>query len=367
MNIVAFSHSPLSWRPLLPVVCELAGRGHEITIQTTRAEWRGMPTFQMAFRPRFVIGINKAVLDWVSRLDGFEKEWKEAQASIHYQRHFVPEEYDCAVATTKDLKRLKCLELDINGNMQTFAIGCQHWPVVLRDNFDPQTATYLNRYADGMPAAFVRGHPFEMAHKLSTLLPGRRAVPCGFPHLDRLQAGSDMDHMRWSDRLHLIHHGGYRGLSGHEWMLSILRVANTAGYLPSVSPHGIHGWGYGAQDLQRVINRAGVPCLILRAGWWPTVDDCGVILTTGSATIYDLWSLGKRNVLVLDYLGGGRSRPFQMFPDILVKSEAELAERLRAGWVTATAPLTLEVIEAFAKTHTGHGAEIAADVVEGKR
>lgn len=385
MNILAFAHSPLAWRPLLPVVVELARRSHTITIQTTRANWRGLPTFQMAFRPRFVTGINKSMLDWVSRLDGFGEAWEKAQERIRYTRWFVPEHYDCALATTKELDELRNLEREINGCMKTFAIGCQHWPVMLRHRFDPWNEESGSKRDEGVPAPFKAGHPFADYHRFGGMLYEREMIPCGFPHLDQYPQIAPSQ----GNRVHLIHHGGYRGLKGHAWMLSILRACHEAGYVPSISAHGIHGYGYAWQDLSAAIHKArmprilgnpqgwqslvdqlglqGTPVIIAGGTWRTIVSECAVVLTTGSATIYDLWSIGHRNVLVLDYLGGGRSKAFQVVPDILVRSEQELIRRLRERQYAPTNHWTSEIIDAFSSLHTGCSTKTAADVVEGKQ
>jgi len=71
---------------------------------------------------------------------------------------------------------------------------------------------------------------------------------------------------------------------------------------------------------------------------------------------------------VLAFAGGERWKKFEMFPDLILRTPKDLEELL--SFKIPTEPrrtLTTEVMAAYRSIHTGQGAKIAADVIEGKR
>ena len=345
---------------------ELSHRGHQITVQTTRPNWLGMPTYQMDWRPTNVTGINKASLAWLAGKIGYGEEWQAVQDWIVYERWFVPEEQDAAVATTKDMRFLRDMGLRINGYMTTYAVGYQHFPAVITVGDSAWTDKLLSVNPPPlMPEAFTETHPFGAAHGFGGLPLSDRVTPCGFPHLDkvRIDCGSRMNAV-------LIQHpGGHRGIDGHAWLANICKTLDFAGLRVYVCPHFIPGRGYDAGNLGTALaSHGGLQAHMIR-NWWEVAGDCDLILTAGSSAAYELWSVGLTNVFILGYVGGKRHEKFGLFQDLMIESPEALRKLLRGlpGSAQATGALTKDVMAAYRSLHTGQGAKTAADVMEGKR
>ena len=349
----------LHWRSLIPVACELVSRGHAITVQTTHAEWRGMPTFQMHWTPTRVTGVNKTSLAWLAGRMGYQQEWVKAQGCIEYRRHLAPKEDECVVSTTKDMDFLKLFKQEFP-EKNAMAIGYQHVPVCLSMG----RLAERRRYPDEMSPPFLIGHPFERLHRFAEVYAGNTAYPCGFPHLDKVQ----ISHSTKQNAVLIQHPGGHRGISGHGWLVETGRVLASAGYRMFICPHFLPGFGYGADAIGRALVRASIPSWQIVKHWWDVAGQCDLILTTGSSAAYEMWAVGLTNIFILGYLGGTRHEKFQMFSDLLVESPEALGKLLRGlpGSAQATEALTREVMEAYRSVHNGRGAKTAADVIEGK-
>jgi len=349
MRIVFFASHLLHHRVLLPVVCELTKRGHDITVQTNRAAWRGLPSCQMALKPTMVTGINEASLDWVADLISYHCVWKKAKERIKFARYFVPEEYDCAVSTTKDMARLESLRRPINGYTSGVAIGYQHLPAVVVLG----RAMERNRYPTEMPDAFRIGSPFESRHQFRNLYSGNTVYPCGFPHLDHVAAGPKVD----SNEVLIIEHGAGRKMPfrNDDWLGRILSDIRDCGLKPVIAKHALRG----------LFAPRYTSAVETVSSWWPRAARVKLILTTGSSCMYEMWSIGLRNAFVVGYEGGGRAEAFRMFPDIYLAHREQLRAVLRCPELQQPRDaVTRKVIEGFQKLHDGKGAKTAADIIE---
>ena len=357
MRILFYASHLLHHRSLIPVMCELSSRGREIVVQTTRPDWLGMPTWQMNWRPTKVTGINRTSLAWLAQLIGYAPEWAGAQPRMQYSRLAGWESADwypphCVVSTTKDvawLRRHQNLLVE-----RVVAIGYQHFPIVMEVGAGPYT------WQD-MPQPFWYEEPFAKAHEFEGIMAWGRGRGCGFPHLDKIPKASTPS---MANIVAIQHHGGYRGLAGHRWIRRLVRIVRYSGFRPHVILHPIPGFGYGERAVHRAVDREGA---IVRRSQWPVAHDATYILTTGSSSAYDYWSVGLKNVYILTYLGGGRDKAFHMFSDICINSEDELKLLLTGKLGRGNYPPTKAVMDAFDAVHTGQGAKTAADVIEGKR
>ena len=311
-----------------------------------------MPTYQMNWRPTKVTGINKTSLAWLAGKMGYAEEWQHAARGWQFgTREAKADRY---VTTTKDPEWARSQHI---AGRRAFTVGYQHIPFV--------TEVRIGEYGPIEPLGpFGPGHPFCKLHKVSEALQGFY-TPCGFPHLDKKPV--DLEAPR--PTVLLQHHGGYRGIAGHRWMIEICLSIVEAGYDAAISAHWIPGLGYDDISLHYAM-KGGFP---YSTGYWFTphwrsvAAKCKLTLTTGSSAAYEMWSVGLKNVYILTYLGGSRDRAFRMFPDICINSEDELKLLLSGRLGKGNYPMTQEVMEAFDSIHTGQGAKIAADVIEGER
>ena len=349
MRILFHASHLLHWRSLIPVACELSRRGHEIVVQTSRPDWLGMPTYQMNWRPTKVTGINKTSLTWLAGKMGWGQEWQSKQPRISYPCLGL-DHLDAAVTTTKDLAWARQQK---EAGIQAFAVGYQHFPAVMQIGVGPCTWAY-------MPKPFWYEEPFAKAHEFEMIMclgPGRS---CGFPHLDKVPKATTLPK---ENIVAIQHHGGYRGLVGHQWLSRLVRIVENSGYRSDVILHPIPGLGYGKRAVGRAVSQRAV----IWDTQWEIADRARYVLTTGSSSAYDHWSVGLKNVYVLTYLGGGRDKAFRTFPDICINSEDELKLLLSGQMWEGNYPMTKEVMDAFETVHTGQGEKTAADVIEGKR
>lgn len=353
MMIQFYASHLLHHRSLIPVMCELSSRGHEIVVQTTRPDWMGLPRLAMEFAPQRVCGVNMPLLDWLARKTGYGYEWWMEIEKCRSGRRM---EGDVYVSTTKDIAWLQD-RLHSTG-CPCFAVGYQHFPVIIRLHRGPV-------FSQDVPDIFTANHPFGRLHNFLPMYFTGDVQTCGFPHLDPVISRRSP----WTIRtVQLQHHGGFRGLKGHDWMRDIAEVVwkSGRGFTFVVSPHWVPGIGYGGKAIRRAL-RGGGPYRLVPS-WWPYAKSADLVLTTGSASMYEFWSVSIQNAMVLTYLGGGRHEHFQMFKDLLIESPEALRRLLDGLPASAqtTEPLTREVTQAFRDVHDGRGAKTAADVIEGK-
>jgi hypothetical protein len=60
-----------------------------------------------------------------------------------------------------------------------------------------------------------------------------------------------------------------------------------------------------------------------KESFWDVAFDSSFIITFGSSAIYELWSVGIKNVYIFDFIGSERSRRFSYFESVFVKSSDE--------------------------------------------
>ena len=359
MRILFYASHLLHHRSLIPVMIELSRRGHAIVIQTTRPDCLGMPTYQMNWRPTKVTGINRTSLNWLAGKMGYGEEWQ--QASGGWQLGMREAKADQYVTTTKDMGWL----WGQSPNGGRFAVGYQHIPVICETSF---ISGWIYAPSEGgLPNPFVRPHAFAVSHEFGRLFEGCSVSRCGFPHLDKTPV--DLEVPR--PTVLVQHSGGHRGITGHRWMIDVCREAVEAGYDAAISAHWIPGVGYDDISLHYAM-KAKFPW---STGYWFTPDwrsvagGCSLILTTGSSAAYEMWAVGLTNVFVLGYVGGQRQEKFRLFPDLTIESPEALRKLLKGlpRSAQATEPLTRTVMEAYQSIHTGQGAKMAADVIEGRQ
>ena len=353
MRILFYASHLLHHRSLIPVMCELSHRGHEIVVQTTRPDWMGMPTWQMNWRPTKVTGVNRTSLAWLAGKMGYSEEWQQAAGSGQFGMGAA--RADWYVTTTKDMQWL----LSLRPSWRC-AIGYQHLPAII--SLDSRGIWFPSDF----PTAFRPHHPFEDLHHFSQTMKQGVCIPCGFPHLDdkvRIDFGSRMNAV-------LIQHpGGSRGIDGHAWLANICKALDFAGLRVYVCPHYIPGHGYDAASLVIALARHGFLRAHMVRHWWEVAGYCDLILTTGSSAAYEMWAVGLTNVFVMNIAGGHRHEKFGIFKDLMLDSAGDLRRLVRSlpGSAQATEPLTRDVMAAYRSLHTGQGVKPAADVIEGKR
>ena len=59
----------------------------------------------------------------------------------------------------------------------------------------------------------------------------------------------------------------------------------------------------------------------MTSSYWDEVEKSYLIVSLGSSSLYELYSMGASQIVICDFFGRARSSKFSMFPEILISDE----------------------------------------------
>ena len=344
MKSILFFHShTLYAKATIPIALACLDRGWQITFAVNRLtffgkSW-GFSDKSIKRKPTAVKILNPESFDFVSGLIGLNSPWHAATADINYSRvgEFSPKSFDAIVGTIKDIVKLS--NFSASGT-PTFAVGYEHLPILARVGNYLESST-VSRSTESV---FFSDNEFSNCHGFTEIVKGHDVRLNAFTHLDQVYA-SGLTSTNSGDQVLIFHPGGYRNIvsapgddkdkcyAGQKALLERLCLPLIEqGLTPCVKVHPLRAQYHDYEDLQYIcssiekqhkLRKQSIKILGPKELFWKTAFNSAFIITFGSTAMYELWSVGLKNVHVCNFEGTTRSENFEFFPSVFINTISE--------------------------------------------
>lgn len=373
MRVLALHTQTLYARATIPVLVELAARGHDVVVERQRHGLNSFGDRYVRSHPTDVKIVDRDSLRYVARLAGYGDDWARVEERIALAR--PRGRFDLVLGTTKDLERLR--EVAVRTDARALAVGYQHMPFLVAPAGETPLAARRS--------ALLEENPFTAEHAFLDILRPYAAAAAGFTFMDRVREAP----VEPRDELVLLHSGGWRGIeteAGEPRAAALgkqaavleraLLPALEAGLRPVVKIHPLRARDHDGADVEELARgleaRHGVAegtiDVLGPDEWaWSRILGAALVAGYGSSSLYELWSAGLRNAVVLDFEGTARSRRFRLFPSIVLGSHVEYVSLVTEGRFRTLEldPLADTIARAYAELFDGRATARALAAAEG--
>jgi hypothetical protein len=386
MKRILFLHSQtLHAKVTIPLALCFASHGYGVSYLVN------LPTFfgrSFGFSARYIRAnptgvriINPEALQFVARLVGYGDQWSKVRREIGYHLWRRFGQFDAIIATSKNIPWLRSIRAK-HGTL-SFAVGYEHIPFAIKidDPFRSQSDP------SELESVFLTDNAFSQAHRLQEILQSCGLHPCGFTYLDKVyQRYNARD---WSDERFVLvfHPGGYRRVitepgdpravcyaKQRAFLERLCVPLLQAGFKPVVKIHPLRAKFHDLADVQGIVkdivrenglDAESIICIGPESWYWDYAFRSSFILTSGSSSIYELWSVGLRNVFVCDFEGSARSQKFRFFDSICIDSYEEYLDFIstEAFRHRPLDELTAQAFDAYHGLFNGQATQTAYELI----
>ncbi len=340
---------------LIPLAAHCVKQGYQVAFAVNRPvvfrrSW-GFSARYIRNNPTTVGIVSPEALRFVAQIIGYSQDWDSVEGAITYERRPDPSQFDAVIGTTKNLDLLHSIQAQ--HNIQTYAMGYQHMPFVVK------VGGKFNAHAVQKPdTVFIGENPFSASHDFSNLLHNSDWKLTSFLHLGRVhQRQSSGAHAaaQKNDTVLIFHPGGYRDIvtalgaskavsysQQKELIEQICLPLIEVGLKPVLKIHPLRARFHDLADVQKIIRqieierklpRESIQSIGPEAWYWPYALRSRFVLTFGSSSIYELWTVGLSNVFVSSFLGdASRTKKFEFFDSIYLNSKDEYLAMVNGGY-----------------------------------
>jgi len=350
MKSILFIHNhTLYSKVTIPVILSCVENGWNVTIHVNRLTLFGV-SYGFSKRvikknPTGVKVINPKSLEFVADLIGLGDEWRAVKDRINFSiiSQIFPSKFDVVVGTTKNLKRLSSIA---QVHTSVFALGYQHFPVLLKVGADDKEDSC--KYERN--SVFLTKNSFANRHSFPDIVKGHQVVLNSFTFLDVVHRRRT-DVVSKEKTILIFHPGGYRDVissfgdskevcyaSQMNFLKRLCMPLISMGLKPVIKIHPLRARYHDWEDLVILIDEfergnkleKGSIGLIGPEDWfWNLAFNSTLVLTFGSSSIYELWSAGVKNVFVCNFEGVSRSQKFDIFDSIFIDSYEDYLDLLK--------------------------------------
>lgn len=347
MKIFFYSTHTLYSKVLIPLIVKLAGKGHSIYIYKNKPDFLTYDHYRHAGIPASNTFVNRNSFDYVSGIINYSKTWDVVKSGINFTFSRNLSRYDLIIGTTKNLDMLKFFKNKYKGK-DIFAIGYQHMPFVvsLRGNFK----------SVNMPEVclevFRKSNPFSEIHAFSEYISDFDISFRGFSYLDSVYSEYFEKRSMEDDKKYVLifHPGGYRGVitkmgegkkrsyaKQAEFLRTVCLPVLKEGLIPVIKAHPLAARYHFKEDILEIItslsreNRDFEKIVVEDKSYYKYAYDSDTIVGFGSSSIYELFSMNVKNIIICDFFGKARSRKFTFMDGIFLKDAAEYNDFWKRG------------------------------------
>lgn len=319
MKILFYLTRTLYAKVLIPLIIKLVNNDHQIYVSGNRF-------------------INRSSFDFVAGISGYSGEWSNVKNKVRFALFYNPGVFDAIIGTTKNMEVLRALWAKYS-QRKVFAVGYQHMPFIisLDGNFRHQ-----NLPQDCMDT-FVNENLFSKMHRFPEYISGNKISFRGFSYLEKVYADYYLEYIEKSRRVKryvlVFHPGGYRGVvteagdrksTSYEkqkrFLKSICTPILEQGLKPVIKIHPLAARYHFKKDVLDILHDISKDkgdfskIIVEDTNYYKYVYESDTIISFGSSSIYELFSIQVRNVLICNFLGRERSRKFSFMKDIFVET-----------------------------------------------
>jgi hypothetical protein len=335
MRILFYASHTLYTKSLIPLILELS-KQRKIYIATNRFNFMNYSPQTNMTKPTANRYVNKSSYEYVSNLLFIKEHWTEKK-NIKFKFKPLIMGYDLVISTIKDAGKLSKYA-NIFPKTKFLFVGYQHMPFALSRNFIFEKKIDINE-----KNIFLSNNEFNKKHKFKEFIDNVKAddiLFCGFPHIHSIKKHFLQKQNKKDKKYVLIFHpGGYRDVFTaegetkskcfsiqkeifQELCIPIL----TKGLIPVIKIHPLAAQYHFQKDIEKIINEITLnnidfnQVIIENDNYFKYLDETKYIVLFGSSGVYELFSLGIKNLLICDFYGKDRSSKFKFFNDVFISS-----------------------------------------------
>ncbi len=373
MDIFFYLTHTLYAKVLIPIMVRLAEEGHRISVSKNKFSFLRYSPHRYANTPISNTFVNRSSFDYIADISGYKNEWEGIKEGIRFT-FFNPKKCDVIIGTTKNLNGLKALRKDYP-DKNIFAIGYQHMPFSMcisgrfKDTNLPEVCTEV----------FIKPNPFSEFHRFGEYIADHKLSFRGFPHLEKAYNGYYLKRDNGTKRYALVFHpGGYRGVItergeskkvSYEKQKDFIKTMCTPilerGLIPVIKTHPLASRYHFKEDVLEIVFSLSKEdsdfsrVIVEGENFYKYVYESASFMVSGSSSIYELFSMGIKNVIIYNFFGRSRTNRFSAMKDIFINSKDEYKDFWKdkkegsISGVYKKSPLLNKIRESYSALFTG--------------
>jgi len=336
MKIYFYLTHTLYAKVLIPLIVKLADKNCDVFVSKNKFDFlKYSPRLygSMPVSNRFV---NRNSFDFVAGISDYSGEWNAVKDRVNFT--YRAQDCDVIIGTTKNLDKLKILQKK-NPNANIYAVGYQHMPFVMslkgglkKKNLPPVCMDI-----------FTKPNPFSDMHGFPGYISNHDFSFRGFPYLEKAHEDYYPKHAGKNGAgkkyVLIFHPGGYRDIVSKkgdskktcyrkqtEFLRIICGPIFKNGLIPVIKVHPLAARHHFKEDVSEIVNilklhdRQFRDVIIEDRNYYKYAYESDCIVTFGSSGIYEIFSLGLRNVIICGFLGNARAGKFPFTKGIFIET-----------------------------------------------
>jgi len=378
MKILIINSHTLYLKSTLPVAIECLRKGWEVTF--CREKFRLSKYIKKKNFVKYIVEnptsveiINIDSLLYVSKIIGIEDDLKKYIKKIKFSYSAILRQsrYDKVIATIKNRDL-------VTNKKNSVLVGYEHLPIIACF----KKTSCSNKSDINKSSIFFNSNEFSEDHNFKKIFSNINVVLNSYTYLDKVsQCINDKKYSK-DNRVLIFHPGGYRDVissygddkitcykSQEKFISEVCLPLIRNGFKPIIKIHPLRAKFHDYEDVveisQRILHKHEIEFdmihVIKADEWfWEDAFQSSFIMSFGSSAIYDLWSVGLKNVYVCNFFGRSRSDRFSYFESIFIDSSDDF-EKLILSYKDKKNPkfdkFTLKIFQAYNKIFDGKSTE----------
>ncbi len=334
MKIYFYLTHTLYAKALIPLVIKLGEKGCDVFVSRNKFDFLKYSPRLYGATPVSNRFVNKNSFDFVAGISGYSDEWHKVREKINFT--YNPGMCDVIIGTTKNLDRLETLQKK-HPRTDVYAIGYQHMPFImsLKGSFKKKNLPPL------CVDIFTKSNPFSDIHNFPRYISNHDFSFRGFPYLEkpyRDYSGQMPKSTKEKKYVLIFHPGGYRDVvtrrgdskrvsyqKQKEFLKLICAPVLKKGLIPVIKVHPLAARYHFKEDILAIVNTLKLSdkrfrdIVIEDKDYYKYAFESDCIVTFGSSGIYELFSLGLRNIIICSFLGKTRTEKFPFAKGIFIE------------------------------------------------
>jgi hypothetical protein len=362
-KILFIQSQTLYLKTLLPLVKILIDKNFQIYLKSNHFYLKNEKYTDTLERikknPTNVNIINYSTIKFVSKLIGLDDDTIRKFKKIKYCYFTDFYKFDYVIGTIKDLNKI----LSYKYKSKVFAIGYQHYPFLVDINLKSKKIKSTNKLLDD--------NLFTNFHKFKDISHNYNVIDSSFTYLFNKKLINTNTAITSLNLVLIFHPGGYRDIitkskdsqkksykAQYEFIKKICLPILNNGLIAVIKIHPLCAIFHDYENVLEIskkflndysFNNDKIVILKRDSLYWNYAFNSRFILSFGSSSLYEMWSVGIKNVFICNFFGSERSNKFNFFKSIFLNSHSDYVDFInKKKYIKFSFDLlTLEIMNAY--------------------
>lgn len=362
-KILFIQSQTLYLKTLLPLIKILIDKNFKIYLKRNhfylKNEKYNVTLEKIKKYPTNVNVINYSTIKFVSKLVGLDYATVRKFKKIKYCYFTNFYKFDYVIGTIKDLNKLVTYKF----KSKVFAIGYQHYPFLVDINLKSKNFKSTNK--------LLGDNLFTNFHKFSDISKNYNVIDSSFTYLFNKKLFNINSTITSPNSVLIFHPGGYRDIitkssdsqqksykAQYEFIKKICLPILNNGLIAVIKIHPLCAIFHDYEDVCEIsnkflkdysFNKDKIVILKRDALYWKYAFNSRFILSLGSSSLYELWSVGIKNVFICNFFGNERSNKFNFFKSIFLNNYSDYVDFInKKKYINFSFDLlTLEIMKSY--------------------